>query len=1215
MDDMKKILVLCALAIFLLSAVDSNAKLTVKAKSIEWNEYVSGENFPYLESNIAVRKDGELISVDTKNIIIYEKNLDGVVPFEISNLKEGYQTIKWYPQNVGITDTTYKAQLVVTLDGESAVFDKPFNGSFNEGILLKIADENIKELRECVWPDLKPINGNKLPIPIVIETLYLDEANKDRGVILDSITIEGNDSGVFFWERKGTYSGSHEFPELPTELIFGRKYVIWVWFEPKTWEAESATLFLHYEGGLTKRIPLFANESSYPKETIMELIQPNGGEILTPCQEYEIKWRNHSKSSPVFIFFSEDGGHKWEYVDIVNIDSTYIWTVPPNITPKAKIKVTQDLSQTSTFSLSAAGGSVRSVAYNSTGSKAAAATKSGMITDYNLYPSGGGVPIVENLWSLGDSTFTFDKIFGVEYLSDDTLVVAYDIPGRFGGPTTTHLAYTYKGHQYAENHIKIDGVNGGKKLLVGPAKDYMVLISKNFSPQMKVYNPKTATEIKSILFDSPVMDVELNDKLPRALVSTMSGMIYELSVPDFEILRKIDLSSQNIPICIGYAPNGNLLSLGYPNQGGLTDNFLFDIEKNTIVTPIRVSGSDPVEHIFSPDSRNFLVGSQYPQQLTLADLSDLSNMRYLKGHLDAALTDVKFAPDAHSIISSSASGNDNFKFSTFSFPDYDESDTLFNIVPVDVETPEQILDAVYMGTEHEIIIDNVCNIGGVDIVYNDLRLAQGVHFKLNQDIAVHDTLLPGECGYYKLSYFPYTHGEISDTLIFTVCDVDYEIVIRGTVYPRDIQFFTDMYDFGEVCLFESETYSGVVLTNNDPAPLIIDRIALIGDDSNQFYRENIRDTVLQAYESLEFDLKFKPTELGEKKANLKVYHSKQETYYDTLSLKGTGIGTYVEVSHKKLLFIPEIDTRELRVINIGDTPIDFENISLEPEGYFKVLTKLPLTVASKDTLVLEVRQIKETDGLVEMLVNATPCLVQSSLYLGQYRGHATVLLPDIEVDAHSEFNFEIKYRSSDTKGAYQGERFYEGELTVNPRLMMPIELSSPLGRAEFISNIVEDGLRKCKFRVEGDFGNEGILAKVKAVPGIAETDYSEIGLSYSALGFGEAVTETKSKGSITVTGTKGRKVFRPETNLSNMEITPNPANEFIDVQFEAEIAEPCTIEIINSTGKVISTTVCNNIKSGVNTRKIITSSISTGNYTIRVYTASSQISSTLIIQR
>jgi hypothetical protein len=405
----------------------------------------------------------------------------------------------------------------------------------------------------------------------------------------------------------------------------------------------------------------------------------------------------------------------------------------------------------------------------------------------------------------------------------------------------------------------------------------------------------------------------------------------------------------------------------------------------------------------------------------------------------------------------------------------------------------------------------------------------------------------------------------------------------------------------------------------DPVPLRVLNVSITGENSWSFSNKSIGDTLLEAGKSLFFDLKFIPLELGELNATLKVAHSvKNGNFYDSLQLRGTGIGTEFETSHTHLLFIPEIKTRKLTIKNIAQNHVKIENIDLDTEGYFKVITELPKTLQTGDSLIIEVEQIKDiedSDKLIEMIIDATPCLTSSQLYLGEYKGSATINIPNIETPATEEFKFNIDYKTTNNVAAYAGNRFYEGELTANPRLMMPFEISSPLGKAEIISNKVENDLRIWKFRVEGDFGREGILAEVKALPGIAETDESEINILGSSIGFGNAVEDRVNKGKLKITGTNGRKIYRPETNLSNLAITPNPADEFVDIHFEAEVAEPCSIEIVNSTGAVISSTTCADTKPGLNSRKIITSSISNGNYTVRVHTLSSQISSTLIIQR
>ena len=775
------------------------------------------------------------------------------------------------------------------------------------------------------------------------------------------------------------------------------------------------------------------------------------------------------------------------------------------------------------------------------------------------------------------------------------------MPGVWGAKDQAYIAY-FKGKDtlpYAKH--KVMEQFWGKRLLVDRQKKFMVFVPAGTSATLPVYNPKDFSIIKVLKFDYPIIDFVFNDKLDKAILSLMDGTVKELSLPDFTIAKEYDISDEYLPIIIGYSPNGKLMSLGFKNMGGMTNNYIFDVNKGHIVSSIRASGSNPVVHTFSPESRQFVLGSQFQEQLLLVDLTGEVSPQFLTSHVEGRLTDVEFAPDAHSLSSSSSSPNDNLKFRIFAFPDFDKSDGVFNIVPVEVTKPLQNVAEAYLGTHNDIRIDNVCNTGIGIVDYYNLRMKNGVHFSVLDDNKKADTIYPAGCASFHLDYFPVDIGTITDSLIFTVCGVDYFIPISSKSLPRNIQFTTRDMNFGDVCLGETNMIRSVIFTNGDPVPLIVNKFEFAGADKLHFKREDIRDSIVPAGGQIEMNLSFSPQSLGDKTCELNVFHSQQTKYIEKMTLRGKGIGTFVDVSHTKLLFIPEINVRTLSVVNIGETPITFDNVSYSPEGYFETVTQLPLVVNGHDTLELQIKQLQSSKNLVAMSIDATPCLVQRSIYLGNYEGTAQLKIADVTTNPTDEVSIPITFEVRDNIVPYKGKRMFEASIRTNPRLFIPTSITTNFDKAEILENRYDGKDRVFKIRVEGDFAGQGNLAVVKGIPGYAETNFTDLLFDNNSLLFGKSVNCLLKKGSLTINlPYPDRKVFRNSDKLVITSLSPNPATDFLDIIFDSKLSGNCKMEVVNELGSVVSSLDINAMQVGSNNYRFITTSLTSGNYTVKL---------------
>lgn len=64
---------------------------------------------------------------------------------------------------------------------------------------------------------------------------------------------------------------------------------------------------VHMAGGVKYRIEIVAHEPKIENKPLLELLNPQGGEYFSPCEEVLIQWQGHNPSYPTSIAFSADG--------------------------------------------------------------------------------------------------------------------------------------------------------------------------------------------------------------------------------------------------------------------------------------------------------------------------------------------------------------------------------------------------------------------------------------------------------------------------------------------------------------------------------------------------------------------------------------------------------------------------------------------------------------------------------------------------------------------------------------------------------------------------------------------------------------------------------------------------------------------------------------------------------------------------------------------
>src|SRR5262249_21633227 len=125
-----------------------------------------------------------------------------------------------------------------------------------------------------------------------------------------------------------------------------------------------------------------------------------------------------------------------------------------------------------------------------------------------------------------------------------------------------------------------------------------------------------------------------------------------------------------------------------------------------------------------------------------------------------------------------------------------------------------------------------------------------------------------------------------------------------------------------------------------------------------------------------------------------------------------------------------------------------------------------------------------------------------------------------------EAHLIIAYQNNEKK-SYKGDRFFEAELSANPKLFFPIRVESQHGKGTLLYNKVENGRRLFGVRVEGNFDDvNSILADIIGIPGLSDLDTTYIEFTQKSIFWGSNVNTTSLRGVLKIDANcPGRKIL------------------------------------------------------------------------------------------
>jgi len=1177
--------------LIIFSFIQLKSQLIIQIKTINAPFNVNSEEFPKLSAQIRAIYNGQPVKLNKDDVKILESGLTFTSKVsEISDFENGWQTIKWIPELITF-DSFYVCRIYILYENNLA-------STIGYGMLSRVPytmvtnQDNI-QIREVFWENVQP--GNNIPFQVRFRG-QINTSNNDGpySIYLDSITTT---TPYFTIKWIGSDSDFDRSPP-PRSIRVGSYYWVNIYFAPTENKYYQDMLVFHFEGGLKRYIPLYGNSFTVNSKSLIQLVSPNGGEVFSPCQEVEIKWRGYAPQFPTEIFYSSNGGFTWNFIASVN-DSIYNWRVPDIENDNLLIKVRQNFNQNNQYLLGEDTRPVLAAGFNQYSTILSAINERGKILTYSLNSLPPKLVRKQYLGKSDESEYF--NIYGLAYSPLDSLIyVGYssaDLPisQRFDSIAVFNSSSDIPVKKYpAPNNIKIN------KIKTDNTKQYIAILP-SFGNMVYLYNSKDFSLIKTIYFDAQVLDFAFNTEINQAAALLLDGEVRLIDLNKFEVFKK--LSFNNFPnfVQIALSPNGKLLSLGSKaDRTGLkTNSYVIDISTEQIVRVFSPSMGDPIGMFFNPSSSTLIVGSTSDKQIAFYDLTTSNNTGNLFGHYDL-MTDIQLAPNGQSLVST-ANSNDNFVYRTFVYPEEDISDNYSIINKPKLNLDKIFIGTYYLGTQNQIDIKSICNQSSVSADFTTGKFKINNNFKLVENW-IPTKLSPNDCFDIKIQFNPIDTGIVIDTLIIRSCNTDYKIPFEAKVLPRNITYLSNNFNFGEICIGDTITKELEILRNEDPVPLIVNYYIFENPYNKNFLVFiSKRDTIVPPGGILSSKVRFILDTLGNYKGIITIYHSNQTKVKGETTVIGKGIGSFISLSHEKLLFIPEILKRELEITNIGTSDINFESFIVSPPNNFRVTTATPFVLKSNEKKIIEI----EWDGQQKdatLVINAVPCLVQKFIPLSFYKGNAEIIIPKIETSAKNE-NVEIPIQINIIqKEAYKGSRIFEATFITNPKIFLPIDITSTLGQAKLTSNYINFDKREFKISIIGNFDESGILATIKGVAGLTDTNYSDLIIDKNSLLFGKNVDAIVRNGGIFINDIcNDRYIKNEKANIQIKNLSPNPAQDYINIEFEAKNEQPIKIEMYNSLGEKLFH--INNYfpKIGLNTIKINLLEYSNGNYHIKIY--------------
>lgn len=1105
--------------------------------------------FPTIATKIRVRQGSTPLSLKAGDVVIREGR-DAVMPTKITDEGGGVHRVEW------LWNSTFRPIIYVTKDGDMGSVS-PTVSATSYGLFLR--DSTGRNLpNQIIFGHVQPGNEVLLKLKLVALFVPKDAKGNEIPVKLDSIKTR-TDNFRIVW-RGHPVAGTEPPPRM---IMSPWDYRYDLIFAPKTSDPVVDLLTVYYNGGQMKSILLTANRPPYERTKLLTVTHPNGGEQFTPCQLVDVTWKGAMKGFLSTVEYTTDDGKTWNAIDST-LDSTLVWKVPTVLSDKARIRVLQKFQSNDEMWLYGDTVAVSNIAFNHDGSRLLSAHLNGTIYEWNVQ-TGQRIGTYK-----ASMTGAQQSITGLAYVGTTQAFVA-----ALNRPTSTDQLLRFNPGQEAPA-LSIDLPVGARARDIGcdPSGTGIYVIPV-LAARILVYDATTLGDLSPLNLGAPITAGSARGGYLDLML--MNGDLVRLAIPGgaqqtrintgfaddrFSIITKLSVSQSGRFAGLG----GETAAPGAVPRDQMT--YVYDMTRPAIARMFyREVGSGISGLSFSANDGYLAMGfGLSPKFLVYDNAADTTVDQISDGHSEQ-VTDMEFSPDGKTLVTSSMDRTRNLLRRSFITPEDDVSDTTFSIVPIRLDIKPIVIRQQLIGTSRDTVVTaNVCNISGVPLVVERAQMDRKVWVSLVDPIDG-DTIQPGECFRLKLRSAPLDTGLLVDTLRITWCGTTAAVPIEVHSLNRDLTFLADMADFGDVCVGQGKTRTLAMIRNNDPEPVTINTIFMEQGLQSQFrIVPVIQDSVIPAGGTLQVEVEFRPRRSGYDTSNIVIQYAGQKNVQAVSRVTGRGSGADVQISHTVLPFIPEITEREIVLTNRSDNPVVITAATVMAGEPFTVLTPLPDTIPSHDSVRLRIRY---DGGAVSKQaavgLSFDPCASISECKLALYSSTTSLRMPVVSADPRGDAEVPVEATFVEN-WSYKGERFLEGAFTVNPRLFLAREITVPNGSAEILSQDIIDGKRLVRFRITSDFSANGEIARLKGWAGLAEVDSSFLVFDTTQINFGSAVKVNYVDGLLRILNPDPTRRIIDRSVAAITGIAPNPVGSTANVDLSMPAAGTVTMRCIDRYG-------------------------------------------------
>lgn len=1166
---------------------------------------MDGSSYPKLSIQVRATLNNAPYLLTTANVLIQE-NVTVSTPRSVSAPQaNGAQIIEWDTRN----KNNYNTKATIYAFTDTQVVSLNSDSAYALGI-----DSRVPQIR---WRRSDGARIEELDMGTVA-------AGGDQSVSIECLAVSGrfrpdkNELPIRvdsirtqtpYFEAKWI-GGFNNYNQPPTNIYSPFGYKVEVHFKPPDNNYHYDVLTVYYEGGAVEHLQLKGNVFALPQTTVLNLITPNGGEILAPCSTVPITWKGAAKGFPCVIEYSTDNGQIWKEITRTT-DSSYVWTIPDTPSDNVLLRVKQVIEDNSDFELNE--GNERPVdklAYNPDGTTFLAAYRNSTLVEWN--------PV--NLRSvrryyLRDAADSAENavVYGAEYLAPDRFFVVYRSTSSASKNDT--IAFYTTGTATPVSVVPLPTDAHYTQAYLDSSLTNIVLLPRQ-GTVITLISAADGSLVRTIPCPSPITALSIGRD--KAIVALLDGRIQLYTLPSWTLSQTLQLTGIPLIQKILLMPDNQRIAIGCrvstasQIDGSVAEQYIVDIASQQIIRSRRKAATSPITVTANPTSRYVLMGFPAQPQGELWDIATNSMAGTVVSH-SGAVSDIVFSPDGKTIVSSAGSA-DNLRLRRFIYPEVDQSDGTMRIVRATMNAVTASIDSIYAYTGKDTTLTlNLCNNGIVPVVVGGswwITGGAGSSFQVINSLSP-DTLQPGGCLHIPLRFAPRDTGLVKDVFNVYMCSTVFSLPLEGYARPRNLSA-PDTVDFGDVCTGQSIEKEIVLLRNNDPAILAVNSLTIPNSPNSSFsIVQRLSGDTLSEKGEMRVRLKFLPKQLGENVDELLIYYGNQKKLFTRIVLRGRGAGADIQASAQPIAFIPEEKSRTVVLRNKNNNPVIISSLSVNPANGFSLdAVSVPLTINAGDSLTLTLRWNSVDSTHAELVATIEPCGAPLHIPILLYKASSDVYVETIQADPSGEAIIPVKFNTKENY-SYSGVRTFTAEFSVNPRMFLPTTVTSEFGSAKLIRNEIINDKRIVGISVSGNFPTTGTVANVRGYAGLAETDRSPIEFNKQSLFWSTAVPTTAQDGVLQLINLCGDRRIIQNATLSIASVAPNPIRDEAELNIISDDQRRVNCQVFSQTGeRVLSSDM--DVQKGSSTQRLSLSSLPGGVYTL-VLRSDNLTASTLVL--